>query len=151
MLCSNKPTVHSWAPSILTGTIVSARGGKQTFRTSTALHTWSVTMDGLFKGILCSPMVSSLSQRLINLATIWVQKVQTKNTLLLYICNPQLLRNHKWTNTQLELAFSMYGSLFPRHSSNVAVHWLEETSINILENVWPKNIDIAASMHCDLA
>ena len=42
--------------------------------------------------------------------------------------------------------FSMYGSLFPRHSSNVAVHWLEKTSINILENVWPNNRDIAASI-----
>ena len=85
------------------------------------------------------------------MATIWVQKVQTKNTLVLYICNPQLLRKHKWTNTQLELGFSMYGSLFPHHSLNVAVHWLEETSINILENVRPNNRDITASIHCDLA
>ena len=39
--------MHSWAPSTLTGTMVSARGGKQTFCTSTAFHTWPVTIADL--------------------------------------------------------------------------------------------------------
>ena len=45
----------------------------------------------------------------------------------------------------------MYGSLCPRHSPNVTVHCLEEIWRNILENVWPNNRNIAASIHCNLA
>jgi len=44
----------------------------------------------------------------------------------------------------------MYGSLFPRHSLDVTVHQLKEIRVNILENVWPNNRNIAASVHCYL-
>ena len=106
-------------------------------------------MTSVLKGYLLVSDHQGLVSK-VDLTTIDLQEIKTKDTFIIYVSNPKLLGDYPGANAELQLSLPMDGSSLSSYRSEAAVHMTDQIPAHSPENVRSDNGDVAARIHSDL-